>query len=93
MFGVLALGTVALRVVPLVVRCDSKAVLLLCNRVRVMDNGCGNSGGERTNIISEEVVKVRASVKPICGYCKVIKRKGKVYVFCSRTPKHKQRQG
>ncbi|MCB9029835.1 MAG: 50S ribosomal protein L36 [Deltaproteobacteria bacterium] len=38
-------------------------------------------------------MKVRASVKPICDYCKVIKRKGVVYVICSRTPKHKQRQG
>lgn len=38
-------------------------------------------------------MKVRASVKPICEYCKVIRRKGKVFVICSRTPKHKQRQG
>jgi len=44
-------------------------------------------------LIWRDVVKVRASVKPICSYCKVIKRKGKIYVFCSRTPKHKQRQG
>ncbi|MBX7145605.1 MAG: 50S ribosomal protein L36 [Oligoflexia bacterium] len=38
-------------------------------------------------------MKVRASAKPICAYCKVIRRKGKVYVVCKRTPKHKQRQG
>ncbi|MCL4125751.1 UNVERIFIED_CONTAM: hypothetical protein GTU68_047160 [Idotea baltica] len=38
-------------------------------------------------------MKVRASVKKICGYCKVVRRKGKIYVLCSRTPKHKQRQG
>ncbi|RIL11415.1 MAG: 50S ribosomal protein L36 [Proteobacteria bacterium] len=38
-------------------------------------------------------MKVRASVKPICGYCKVVRRKGRVLVRCSRTPKHRQRQG
>lgn len=34
-------------------------------------------------------MKVRASVKPICEKCKVIKRKGKVMVICEN-PKHKQ---
>ncbi|WKZ56339.1 MAG: 50S ribosomal protein L36 [Bdellovibrionota bacterium] len=38
-------------------------------------------------------MKVRASVKPICGYCKVMRRRGVVYVRCARTPKHNQRQG
>ena len=38
-------------------------------------------------------MKVRASVKKICDYCKVIKRKGRVYVICTRSAKHKQRQG
>ena len=37
-------------------------------------------------------MKVRASVKPICEKCKVIKRKGRVMVICEN-PKHKQRQG
>ncbi len=37
-------------------------------------------------------MKVRASVKPICKNCRVIKRNGKVMVICS-DPKHKQRQG
>ncbi len=37
-------------------------------------------------------MKVRASVKPICEKCKVIKRRGKVMVICSNT-KHKQTQG
>ena len=34
-------------------------------------------------------MKVKASVKPICEKCKVIKRKGKVMVICEN-PKHKQ---
>jgi len=38
-------------------------------------------------------MKVRASVKPRCEYCRVIKRKGVLRVICSRQPKHKQRQG
>ena len=37
-------------------------------------------------------MKVRASVKPICDKCIVIKRKGKVMVICEN-PKHKQKQG
>ena len=37
-------------------------------------------------------MKVRASGKPICDKCRVIKRKGRVRVICSN-PKHKQRQG
>ena len=37
-------------------------------------------------------MKVRASVKPICNKCKVIKRKGIVRVICD-IAKHKQRQG
>ena len=37
-------------------------------------------------------MKVRASVKPICDKCKVIRRKRVVRVICEN-PKHKQRQG
>ncbi|MEK7743484.1 MAG: 50S ribosomal protein L36 [Elusimicrobiota bacterium] len=37
-------------------------------------------------------MKVRASVKPICQKCKVIKRKGVLRVLCTN-PRHKQRQG
>ncbi|MEQ8822231.1 MAG: 50S ribosomal protein L36 [Sumerlaeia bacterium] len=38
-------------------------------------------------------MKVRASVKKICGACRIIRRKGVVRVICSRDPRHKQRQG
>lgn len=37
-------------------------------------------------------MNVRAAVKPICGKCKVIRRKGVVRVIC-KEPRHKQRQG
>ena len=37
-------------------------------------------------------MKVKPSVKKICAKCKVIKRKGKIMVFCEN-PKDKQVQG
>ncbi len=37
-------------------------------------------------------MKVRASVKPMCASCKVIRRRNTVRVLCTN-PKHKQRQG
>ncbi len=37
-------------------------------------------------------MKVKASVKPRCAKCKVIRRRGVVRVICTN-PKHKQRQG
>ncbi|HBT81294.1 MAG: 50S ribosomal protein L36 [Patescibacteria group bacterium] len=37
-------------------------------------------------------MKVRASVKKICNSCKVVRRRGRLWVICSN-PKHKQRQG
>ncbi|OMO57781.1 Ribosomal protein L36 [Corchorus olitorius] len=38
-------------------------------------------------------MKVRASVKKMCEFCKTVKRRGRVYVICIANPKHKQRQG
>ena len=37
-------------------------------------------------------MKVRASVKRICRFCKVVKRRGVVRVIC-KEKRHKQRQG
>jgi large subunit ribosomal protein L36 len=37
-------------------------------------------------------MKIRSSVKRICEHCKVVRRRGKVYVICEN-PRHKQRQG
>ena len=39
-----------------------------------------------------EAMKVRASVKPMCEKCKIIRRGGAVLVIC-QNPRHKQRQG
>ncbi|MGB2762458.1 MAG: 50S ribosomal protein L36 [Minisyncoccales bacterium] len=38
-------------------------------------------------------MKVRSSVKKMCKDCKVVRRKGRVYIICIKNPKHKQRQG
>lgn len=38
-------------------------------------------------------MKVRASVKKRSAECKIVKRKGVVYVINKKNPKFKQRQG
>ncbi len=50
--------------------------------------GLGAGGDGMTGAL----MKVRASVKPMCEKCKVIKRKGVLRIVCEN-PKHKQRQG
>jgi large subunit ribosomal protein L36 len=40
----------------------------------------------------DSFVKVRPSVKKICKNCKIVRRRGVVYVICA-DPRHKQRQG
>ncbi|HYU65078.1 MAG TPA: 50S ribosomal protein L36 [Candidatus Paceibacterota bacterium] len=37
-------------------------------------------------------MKVRASVKPMCKNCRIVRRKNRLYCLC-KNPKHKQRQG
>ena len=37
-------------------------------------------------------MKVRASVKPRCDKCKIVKRKGVIRIICDN-PRHKQKQG
>ena len=37
-------------------------------------------------------MKVRPSVKRMCDNCRIVRRRGTVYVLCTN-PKHKQRQG
>ncbi|KAH9950368.1 ribosomal protein L36-domain-containing protein [Amylocystis lapponica] len=35
-------------------------------------------------------MKVRSSVKRMCDGCAVVRRKGRIYIICSKNPKHKQ---
>ena len=46
----------------------------------------------RSKLRKVQIMKVRPSVKKICKNCKVVRRRGVVYVICS-DPRHKQRQG
>lgn len=52
----------------------------------------GISLGESRSALSEEGMKVRASIKPICEKCKIIRRHGVVQIICTN-PRHRQRQG
>jgi len=38
-------------------------------------------------------MKVKPSVRRICEGCYFVRRKGVLYVHCSKNPRHKQRQG
>jgi large subunit ribosomal protein L36 len=40
-----------------------------------------------------KIMKVRASIKKRSADCKIIRRKGKVFVINKKNPKYKQRQG
>ncbi len=37
--------------------------------------------------------QVRASVRKLCDACRIVRRRGTVFVVCDKVPKHKQRQG
>ena len=39
------------------------------------------------------IMKVRASIKKRSDDCKIVRRKGRLYVICKKNPKFKQRQG
>jgi len=45
------------------------------------------------SVVEGKFMKVRASVKPRCEHCKVIRRNRVVMIICSKDPKHKQKQG
>ena len=40
-----------------------------------------------------EIMKVRASIKKRSVDCKIVRRKGKLYVINKKNPRFKQRQG
>ncbi len=42
---------------------------------------------------SISVMKVKGSLRRLCAHCKVVRRGKAVFVICSETPRHKQRQG
>ena len=38
-------------------------------------------------------MKVRSAVRRLCKNCRVVRRRGRVYVYCKKNKRHKQRQG
>jgi large subunit ribosomal protein L36 len=44
------------------------------------------------NTVFQTAIGITSSVKRRCPKCKIVKRKGRIYVICEN-PKHKQRQG
>ena len=43
--------------------------------------------------INNRAMKVKASIKKRSADCKIVRRKGKLYVINKKNPKFKQRQG
>jgi large subunit ribosomal protein L36 len=37
--------------------------------------------------------QVRTAIKKLCEACRIVRRRGRLFVVCAKTPKHKQRQG
>lgn len=57
------------------------------------DEATYDQGSSDSVIDLNSTMKVRSSVKRICESCKIVRRKGKIFVICSSDPRHKQRQG
>ncbi|GAA5933610.1 hypothetical protein JCM10213_008546 [Rhodosporidiobolus nylandii] len=51
------------------------------------------AGAPAAAVGGERGMKVRSSIKTYCDGCSVVRRKGTLFVICSKDPKHKQRQG
>jgi large subunit ribosomal protein L36 len=49
--------------------------------------------GGTTQRKQQNTMKVRASIKKRSEDCKIVRRKGRVYVICKKNPKLKMRQG
>ena len=47
----------------------------------------------KNSYYNELLMKVRASIKKRSADCKIVRRKGKLYVINKKNPKFKQRQG
>ena len=59
----------------------------------VGDSGAGLARPPGRDIeVLEQMMKVRPSTKKMCEKCRIIRRRGRVWVICPN-PRHKQRQG
>ncbi|KAG0327828.1 hypothetical protein BGZ99_006782 [Dissophora globulifera] len=62
-------------------------------QIQSQPNVASNAAWSSTGFGSTRGMKVRASVKKICDGCSSVKRRGRVFIICSKNQKHKQRQG
>ncbi|KAL2857148.1 ribosomal protein L36-domain-containing protein [Aspergillus pseudoustus] len=75
--------------------------LTIGNGLRLLRSGNAATGQTQVGAVSGAVkqleqvrgMKTRSSVKRLCDGCKPVRRKNRVYIICSKNPKHKQRQG
>jgi large subunit ribosomal protein L36 len=81
-------GSIRLRRVP-----SDSDLNRIADRYRPLGTICWNRPDRRVAGKGSCVMKVRASVKRICENCKIVRRKGRIYVICSSNQRHKQRQG
>ena len=62
-------------------------------RRRLLPDSWGvRASSTRYDLPQSGAMKVRASVKPMCERCRIVRRRGVVLVICTN-PRHKQRQG
>ena len=52
-----------------------------------------SSRTQKQELIKNQTMKVRASIKKRSVDCKIVKRKGKLFVINKKNPRFKQRQG
>ncbi|OJJ02398.1 hypothetical protein ASPVEDRAFT_131675 [Aspergillus versicolor CBS 583.65] len=76
--------------------------LTINNGLRLLRSGNGSTKSTEVGVGAVSAVKqleqvrgmkTRSSVKRLCEGCKPVRRKNRVYIICSKNPKHKQRQG
>lgn len=72
---------------PLLTRVRQPTIQLPANRVHPHPH---HHAHPTQNPMLTRGMKVRSSVKVMCDGCSVVRRKGRVYILCSKNPKHKQ---
>jgi len=72
---------------PLLTRVRQPTIQLPLNRAPLHPH---NHAHPTQNPVLTRGMKVRSSVKVMCDGCSVVRRKGRVYILCSKNPKHKQ---
>lgn len=66
---------------------------LLTSGLNVLSNKLLLSPISINSIVLSRGFKSKSAVKKFCKDCYIVRRKGRVYVYCKSNGKHKQRQG